>query len=152
MNHLDRVQVNTADQVNEQIDDAACRRIKELAGQSESRLSKRIDELDQEWDIERFLEMNASALAFSGVMLGLFVNRKFFAIPCLVLPFLFQHAVQGWCPPIPLLRRWGIRTAREIHHEKYALKALRGDFSNLPEPNVSNVSAVAREAWEAAQP
>jgi hypothetical protein len=75
--------------------------------------------------------MNASALAFTGVVLGLLWNRKFFAIPCLVLPFLFEHAVQGWCPPIPILRRKGVRTRNEIDEEKFALKALRGDFAHI---------------------
>ncbi|HET9942578.1 MAG TPA: hypothetical protein VFR05_04515, partial [Terriglobia bacterium] len=41
---------------------------------------------------------------------------------------LLQHAVQGWCPPVPLFRRLGIRTQREIDEERYALKAMRGDF------------------------
>ena len=49
-------------------------------------------------------------------------------LPALVTTFLFQHAVQGWCPPIPLLRRLGIRTSREIEIERVALKILRGDF------------------------
>ena len=44
--------------------------------------------------------------------------------------FLFQHAVQGWCPPIPILRRLGFRTSYEIEEERAALKALRGDFEN----------------------
>ena len=46
----------------------------------------------------------------------------------MVTAFLFQHAVQGWCPPVPILRRMGFRTADEINRERYALKALRGDF------------------------
>jgi len=33
-----------------------------------------------------------------------------------------QHGLQGWCPPLPLLRRLGIRTRGEIDREKYALK------------------------------
>jgi len=48
-----------------------------------------------------------------------------------VLSFLFQHAVQGWCPPVPVFRRMGVRTRKEIDREKYALKALRGDFDGL---------------------
>jgi hypothetical protein len=48
------------------------------------------------------------------------------------LAFLVQHAVQGWCPPLVVLRRRGVRTRREIEEERYALKALRGDFSGLP--------------------
>src|SRR5687768_6787102 len=99
--------------------------------------------------MERYLEMNASALAFTGTVLGQLVNRKFFAIPCIVLPFLFQHAVQGWCPPIPLLRRRGVRTRREIDAEKYALKALRGDFKNVAEANGDKVER-GRGAWQAA--
>ena len=58
-------------------------------------MARRIEELEGEWSIERWLEMNASGLAFSGVVLGLLVNRKFFAIPCAVLLFLFQHAVHS---------------------------------------------------------
>jgi hypothetical protein len=50
----------------------------------------------------------------------------------IVLSLLLQHAVQGWCPPLAVLRRRGVRTRREIEEERYALKALRGDFSGLP--------------------
>ncbi|HEV2173318.1 MAG TPA: hypothetical protein VGR71_07115, partial [Nitrospira sp.] len=48
-----------------------------------------------------------------------------------VAGFLLQHAVQGWCPTISLFRRLGVRTTQEIDHERYALKALRGDFSRV---------------------
>jgi hypothetical protein len=37
--------------------------------------------------------------------------------------FLLQHALQGWCPPVPILRRLGYRTAREIFEERLALLA-----------------------------
>ena len=53
---------------------------------------------------------------------------RWLALPALVTGFLFQHAVQGWCPPLPILRRLGVRTAREIELERVALKMLRGDF------------------------
>ncbi|HSH82103.1 MAG TPA: hypothetical protein VLA19_26550 [Herpetosiphonaceae bacterium] len=49
----------------------------------------------------------------------------------MVLPFLVQHAVQGWCPPLLVIRALGVRTRKEIDVEKYALKALRGDFGPL---------------------
>src|SRR3954465_2304402 len=127
----DRVQAHTAREVNEGIEREAKLRVVHAATQPASAISRHIDQLDDEWDIERWLETNASALAFSGTVLGLLVNKKFFAIPCLVLPFLFQHAVQGWCPPIPLFRRKGVRTRREIDVEKFALKALRGDFDEI---------------------
>jgi hypothetical protein len=60
--------------------------------------------------------------------MGFIVNRKWLALPVLVAGFLLQHAVQGWCPPLEVMRRMGIRTAREIEWERTALRILRGDF------------------------
>ena len=84
---------------------------------------RRIGALDREWDVERVLEVNASTLALSGLVLGVTVNKKWLLVPGVVLSFLLQHGLQGWCPPLPLLRRLGIRTRGEIDREKYALKA-----------------------------
>jgi hypothetical protein len=149
MNFKDRVQAHTAEAINQQIEEEARSRVLAAADSSKEGLSRRIQDLEKEWDIERFLEMNASALAFTGVVLGLLWNRKFFLIPCLVLPFLFQHAIQGWCPPIPILRRKGIRTRREIDLEKYAIKALRGDFAAV-HPDTIDPKSTGRKAWDAA--
>jgi hypothetical protein len=124
----DRVRANTAPIVNERIDEGMRRRVIEFANKSREEISARIKELDDERDIERYLECNASALAFGGLLLGATVSRKWLLVPALVLPFLFMHGVQGWCPPVPLLRRLGVRTRREIDAEKYALRLLRGDF------------------------
>ena len=149
MHSFDRVQAHTAERVNQRIQQEAEQRIIEAAIDSKARLSERIRRLEREWDIERWLEMNASALAFSGVALGLIANRKFFALPMLVLPFLFLHATQGWCPPIPLMRRLGIRTQQEIDDEKFALKALRGDFAHLDD-DIEPATSSGRHAWDAA--
>ncbi|MCA9457611.1 MAG: hypothetical protein KC587_13175, partial [Nitrospira sp.] len=64
-----------------------------------------------------------------------------------------QHAIQGWCPPVPLFRRMGIRTTHEIQQERHALKALRGDYRDVAEiageVNGAEVPQVTR-AFEAA--
>ncbi|WP_291177978.1 hypothetical protein [Gimesia sp.] len=59
------------------------------------------------------------------------MNRRFFALPAVVAGFLLQHAIQGWCPPMPIFRRLGFRTQLEIEMERYALKAMRGDFEKI---------------------
>src|SRR5205809_940619 len=146
----DRVRAHTAAHLNEQIDVKIQRDIDRIAARGEPAIARRIAQLDEEWDVERYLEMNASALALTGTLLGIFVNKKFLAIPCIVLPFLFQHAVQGWCPPIPLLRRRGVRTRKEIDVEKYALKALRCDFSDAAPSGAAGSHDRGREAWRAA--
>ena len=78
-------------------------------------------ELDREWDVERVLEVNASTLALTGLALGLAVNKKWLLLSGAVMGFLLQHGIQGWCPPLPVLRHLGIRTRGEIDREKYAL-------------------------------
>jgi hypothetical protein len=57
--------------------------------------------------------------------------------------FLFQHAIQGWCPPVPVLRRLGFRTANEIEQERTALKALRGDFNAVTARQDKSAAALA---------
>ena len=94
-------------------------------------IGEHLGELDREWDIERAIELNASAIALTGVFLGATADRRFLILPALVTGFLLQHAVQGWCPPVPLLRRMGFRTAQEIEKERHALKAVRGDYKAL---------------------
>lgn len=74
------------------------------------------------------LESNAATLALIGLVLGVTRDRRWLLVPGIVLPFLLQHALQGWCPPIEIIRRLGVRTRREIDRERVALKALRGDF------------------------
>lgn len=81
--------------------------------------------------IEHYIEANAAIFSFIGAVLGLKWSRKWFILPILVSIFLLQHAVQGWCPPVSVFRRFFIRTRKEIELEKYALKAVRGDFDEV---------------------
>jgi hypothetical protein len=94
-------------------------------------IDRRLAELDQEWDIERVLETGSSTLTLTGLLLGITSSRKWLLLSLAVQGFFMQHAVQGWCPPLPMFRRLGVRTADEINQERYALKALRGDFRDL---------------------
>ena len=96
-------------------------------------LDSRIKSLESEWDIERYLETNASVIAFFGLILVAFVNEYWLILSAVVLIFLFQHAIQGWCPPLPIFRKFGKRTKREIEIERHALKALRGDYNSVTE-------------------
>lgn len=125
-----RVPQNTAAEVNESIQRQIEESVRYYAARPD-RIPKRLRELDAEWDIERAIEANAAAIAFSGVFLGATRDRRWLTLPALVTGFLFQHAVQGWCPPVPVLRRLGFRTSYEIELERSALKALRGDFSEV---------------------
>lgn len=128
----DRVRARSAPHVNAQIDDAMRDRLFRYAAASEAEITERLAALDREWDVERWLEALAPALSLSGLALAALRGRRWLVVPGAVLGLLVQHALHGWCPPLAALRRMGVRTRREIEAERYALKALRGDFAGLP--------------------
>lgn len=126
-----RVPDHTAEHVNERIRRETQERVARLAAAGPDAIARRLRELDEEWDVERTLEANASTLVAVGSGLALLVDRRFAVVPLVVGSFLLQHALQGWCPPLPVFRRYGFRTQSEIEAERYALKALRGDFEEV---------------------
>ena len=126
---VDRVPANTACEYNERIRQQTEERVARIARQGRAAINQRLAELDEEWDIERRLEANFSTVVLISSVLGLTVDRRFFLLPVAAGGFLLLHALQGWCPPVPLFRAYGVRTQSEIEEERYALKALRGDFA-----------------------
>ena len=105
-----RVPEYTADHVNQQIREQTRRNVERVAAQGPAAIDRRLRELDAEWDIERTLEANAATITAVGSGLALLVDRRFALVPLVVGSFLLQHAVQGWCPPLPVFRRMGVRT------------------------------------------
>jgi len=141
-----RVRRSTDAAINRRIDDQLERAIRYYSVHLEE-IDSRLTELDEEWDIERTIELNASTLALAGTVFGITIDKRFLVLPGLVTAFLLQHAIQGWCPPIPILRRLGFRTADEINRERYALKALRGDFASVGDGKT--LDAIAATALKA---
>ncbi len=127
----DRVRAHTKPEINRDIDQHTSDNLSFYANADKGLITRRLSELDNEWDMERLLETNAAAVSLGGLLLAAFVNRKWFALPAFVAGFLLMHATQGWCPPVPVFRRMGVRTRKEIERERYALKLLRGDFEMI---------------------
>jgi hypothetical protein len=126
----DIVRKNTSSKRNALIDAETFTCLVEYAGKSNEEIEDRILQLEKEWDIERVLQLNAAVISLSGILLSQ-RNPKWAILSGVVAVFLIQHAVQGWCPPVELFRALGYRTRMEIDQEKYALKALRGDFNSI---------------------
>jgi hypothetical protein len=127
----DRVRAHSNRLQNRRIDAQTQQCLQRYAPADREAISRHVDALNREWDVERYLQMNAGIVSLSGVVLGAVVSRRFLVLPAVVFGFFFQHATQGWCPPLPVFRKMGVRTRREINQEKYALKALRGDFEHV---------------------
>jgi hypothetical protein len=144
-----RVLENTPQQVNQRIRWQTEQRLACCAAGGAEAIARRLAELDAEWDVERALEATAAGVGLIGIALGVTAGRKWLVLPALVAGLLMQHAVQKWCPPLPAMRLLGFRTGDEIEQERYALKALRGDFHGV-QPVEARPAADSRQAFEAA--
>ncbi|MDW8799633.1 DUF2892 domain-containing protein [Clostridium sp. A1-XYC3] len=124
-----KVKMHTSKRVNNIIKEKTLNNMNLYGGKNPEGVSARINSLNKEWDTERVLEANAGALMLVGSALALITEKKRWSVlTAAVGGFLLQHALQGWCPPLPIIRRLGVRTSSEIHGEKYYLKYVRGDF------------------------
>jgi hypothetical protein len=127
----DRVRRHTAASVLRRIDDETASHLVDVARRPDS-APGRLHALDREWDLDRVLETEAAAMGLLGLALGTVVNARLLVMPGVVGAAVFLFATRGLYPLLPLFRRLGVRTGREIEQERYAVKALRGDFAVGP--------------------
>lgn len=146
---ISRVRDNTAEEVNRRIDDETARRVTGCAASGPEAVDRRLAELDEEWDIERLIGTAAPVGILVGLTLGLTVSRRFLVLPVAVASFLLLHGIQGWAPPLPVMRRLGFRTTEEIDEERYALRAVRGDFREISEGALPSLTAEVARLMEA---
>ncbi len=126
-----RVATYTNPDVNEMIRNNTIDNLASLEDAEEEALTRRIQNLNNEWDMERFVEARAALCVMTTSLFGLSKNKYWSFLTMVAGTFLLQHALIGWCPTAPIMRKMGIRTAEEINQEKMALKMLRKDFAHV---------------------
>ncbi len=136
-----RVPWHTPESVNAKIHAKTLKRLEEI-GSDPAKISARLSELDGEWDIERALEAHAASVLLGSAVLGSTVNKKWFLLTGAIGGFLLQHVIQGWCPPVSVLRRLGFRTQREIDNERSVLMARLGSLPHADTPTVEALMLV----------
>src|ERR1051326_9370601 len=94
-------------------------------------IEDRLHALEREWDIDRAYETTIGVISLAGLGLALAFNLWWLALPVFGGLSLLTHGLFGWSVLLFAFRGLGIRTATEIAYERYALKALRGDFQQL---------------------
>jgi hypothetical protein len=94
-------------------------------------IDERIRALDDEWDVERAVTVFLSGAGLAGLIVGLVGSRIWRLLAWIALPLIFLHGQDKWKPSEGILKSLGLRSRKEIQDEKYALKALRGDFRNV---------------------
>jgi hypothetical protein len=146
----DAVRSHTPLVVNRRIDEhveACVRYMSEKNDRAE--MSRYLEKLEREWDISRALSVGASAVSALGLLLGRRDGGSWRVLSAVATGLLLQHGLFGFGPMSGLLRLVGVRTRREIDLEKFAIKALRGDFERIP--NDGGPLAKANAALVAAQ-
>src|SRR3954467_2148407 len=71
-------------------------------------ITMRLAELDEEWDIERVLQLKGNTLTITGIILGLTLNKKWLILP-LVTSLVLINAIVRNRNPFPILRKFGFR-------------------------------------------
>jgi len=118
-----RVPLHTDNAVNRRIREEMRARVEHYRRRPEE-IGQRLKELNEEWDIERMLATMSSLVSLLGVGMAFAGRRRWLYLTLAVQTFYLQHAVEGWCPPLPVLRRLGFRTPMEIEQERCGLKAV----------------------------
>lgn len=128
-------------EVKATLDEKTKENIKKYVDQGKEAIDNRIQELEGSWDAERALQLNIALLVLGSFLLYNNHNKRWMILSVVVTAFLAQNALQGSCAPLRFLKIFGMRSRKEIDRERFALKALRGDFENIKND--------IEKAWEA---
>lgn len=128
----DVVRAHAPAPLNKRIDEKVEECVRHMAEQERPEMSRYLEALDREWDINRAVSVGAAALGLAGLLLARVDGRGWRVVSAVASGLLLQHGLLGWGPLAELVRVLGVRTRKEIDLEKFAIKALRGDFERVP--------------------
>jgi hypothetical protein len=126
----DRVREHSPQHVNRRIAREIDIHVQHCIREGREALLERLGELEREWDIDRVVMANFAIGGGATYLVGLhhlvgspLHERRagwlyFFGAQ---LGFLLLHASIGWCPPVAVWRRLGVRTKSEIELERSLL-------------------------------
>lgn len=103
-----------------------------LADAGPQAITDRIAQLDREWSAGRATKALIGVMIVAGFALTALLNPWWLILPALGGVFLLQYLFgrSSWLGAT--FREMGFRSGQDIDQERFALRALRGDFKNLP--------------------
>ena len=103
-----------------------------LADAGPAAIDTRIAELDHECSAGRMAKVTLGVVIVVGSALAALVSPWWLILPGVAALFLLQYLFTRRALLTTAFAGAGYRTGTEIEHEKFALKALRGDFKGVP--------------------
>ncbi len=88
--------------------------------ENEEVIRQRIDELSNEWDVERSVQLNASLIVLGSIILGAAFSKKWLFVSGAVSGLLALHAAKGWS--LSINTGENLRTRNEIAKEQAGLQ------------------------------
>jgi len=103
-----------------------------LADAGPAAIDARLAELDHECSAGRVAKAALGVVIVVGSVLAAVHSSWWLVLPAVAAVFLIQYMFgrSSWMTAV--FHGAGYRTGTEIEHEKFALKALRGDFKHVP--------------------
>jgi len=103
-----------------------------LADAGPQAITDRLNQLEKEWSAGRMTKATIGVVILIGLALTALAGPWWLILPAAGALFLLQYLFtrQSWLGAT--FHEMGVRSGAEIDHEKFALKALRGDFKHLP--------------------
>lgn len=129
----DAVRSHAPGGVNKRIDEKVERCVRYMAQRERAEISCYLQSLEREWDVNRAVMVAGSLVSLLGLWQARRSGAIWRALSGVAAGLMLHHGLIGFGPLAGLVRAVGrVRTRREIDLEKFALKALRGDFERIP--------------------
>lgn len=116
-----------------------------LADAGPQAITDRLDQLEKEWSAGRMTKATIGVVIVIGLALTALAGPWWLILPAIGALFLLQYLFSNRSWLGATFHEMGFRSGAEIDHEKFALKALRGDFKHLPTVHeIENKDDIAR--------
>lgn len=103
-----------------------------LADAGPQAITDRLNEIEKEWSAGRVTKATIGITIILGLVLAVLAGPWWLLLPAFGGLFLMQYLFTRVSWLGAMFRELGFRSGADIDHEKFALKALRGDFRQLP--------------------
>lgn len=107
-------------------------RLHRVAFGGQPAITQRLAELDDEWSAGRVAKLSIASGILIGLAAAALVSWWWLALPVALGLLQLQYLGSREGLLTRALKKLGLRSSVEIEHERFALKALRGDFHHLP--------------------